>query len=158
MGFLFKNFLMESPTRELLNAMQTKPVRKRPRCYNQFQLKPSQQNVDQKPDYTLGDPNSETDADYDFIWLIWILNKILPKDIVTHFVRTTGGFSFGLHWKGFTEGIYEIRLNFWKERDFFDARFCREIYFNVPIHSIERKKNHIYVHHQNGKIYRLTNE
>lgn len=148
---------MNGDRENLLSAVQTGKIitRKRPRMLFQFSLPAALQNVDCNANWRKGDPNTETTPDYDFVWIIWILRNIFPKDVVTHFVQTVGGCSFSVHRSlPIPEDHYPIphmSLQFWKQRDLYSS-VHREIYFNIPVHKIQRKKERVYLHHHNKKI------
>jgi len=140
-----------------------RPLRKKPKTLMSFKTSASLQNIDQKKFWSSGDPNTETTPDYDFVWILWILRNIFPKDIITHFVNLVGGCSFtvfrSLPFSPEEEGEIRLSLQFWKYRDcgrwnFFEHR---NIYFNIPVHTIKKKKGRIYLFHHQNKIAWIDN-
>lgn len=108
--------------------------------------------------WKVGDPNDETSPEYDMVWLIWILRNVFPKDIVTYFMNLNGGFNFTLYRSpinsaGYSENV-ELKLTMWKDiYSHVTQSQWRNIYFNIPLQKIERKKNRVYVWHSRGKSF-----
>ncbi len=142
---------------KLKNLLQTgkeeKEHRKKPRPLYLYNKAACLQNIQQIIDWKSGDPNEETTPTYDLIWGIWLLRKIFPKDIVTHFIQLIGGFNFCLHR---SLNNPKLILVYWKyNTDLMETRFCREIYFNIPLEKIQRKKGKTYIYYIQGKSFYL---
>jgi hypothetical protein len=154
---------MDKPTEEELKSVVQigKPTRKKPRYLFNPCIEACLQNVDNNLYWRKGDPNTETNPDFDLIWVVWILRQIFPKDVVTHFVNLNGGFSFTVHRSlplpEEMMGIPHLQLHFWKERDLY-ATPTRIIYFNIAAHNIVKKKGATYLHHHDKRIAWLENK
>ena len=136
-----------------------KPPRRTPQMIFNPRIAASLQNVDKDIFWRKGDPNTETTPDFDFVWVLWILRQCFPKDIVTHFVQHNGGFSFSVH-RSYplpsSHSAPKLSLQFWKQRDLYMSP-CREIYFNVPVEKIVKKKDKVYLWHYQNKIAWIPN-
>ena len=156
---------MSESIQDLKNMVQVgKPERKKPRHLFNPKIEACLQNVDAKQEWRKGDPNTETSPDFDFIWVVWILRQLFPKDVVTHFVNLNGGFSFTVQRSlPLPEdrldrfGYPNLTLQFWKQRDLYAAP-SRNIYYNTPPHKIVKKKGFVYLHHHGGRIAWLENK
>lgn len=149
---------MEDPTQNLKDVVQV-GKRKRPRHLFNPRIAACLQNVDNNLEWRKGDPNTETAPNFDFVWVLWILRQIFPKDVVTHFVRMTGGFSFQVHRSLPLPEQYEgpkLVLQFWHDRDLYLTPI-RNIYFNVPVHTIVKKKERAYLHYHANTVAWIPN-
>lgn len=146
---------MSTPVEQLKDFVQVGKIkRQRPLMLFNPKKEACLQNVDQKEFWQTGDPNQETTAEYDFVWVLWILRKVFPKDIVTHFVRVNGGFSFSTH-SSSVSNDKTLYLSFWSDM-YMLSNSQRIIYFNIPPHKIVKKKDKVYIYHHNKKNHWIS--
>ena len=154
---------MEQHKRTAVEEMKDVVLTKKPKkpaltTIFDYHLPACMQNTLRCPNWRKGDPNDETRPDYDFIWAIWILRQLLPKDIVTHFINLCGGISFTLYRSlpiAGQEVTPRLELTFWKHGLLSDGLFFaqRRIWFNLPLHKIKREKGRTYIWYKNGKSF-----
>lgn len=127
------------------------------------------QNLTCNFEWRKGDPNPHTTPHYDFVWLLWVLRQVFPKDIVTHMMNIVGGMTFfyqrhSYHFNNFSsaynDGVdYEVEEKM--ELDFFPKRMnmnqmrSRRLYLNISVDKIVFEKGKVYLWYKDGKRYYL---
>ena len=147
------------PQEELSNLIHYGKKRKTTQMVLDFSIPACLQNLNSSLQWRKGDPNIHTTPHYDFVWILWVLRQVFPKDVVTHLMNLVGGMTFFC--ERYSDVFSREGLSYACEErmelDFFPKRMSsmstRRLYLNISVDTLIFEKGKIYIWYKDGKRY-----